>query len=577
MSQNLAPKPSIKILVGYHKPATLIKDDVYVPIQLGRAIESEPAFDGQLSEEDIAWLHENMIGDDTGENISKENRKCSELTGMYWAWKNYDKLGNPDYIGFMHYRRHFVFKDREKDILGADIVLPKLEKLPLTLYEHYRQEHHIEDLDLALEIIKQDFPEYAPYIPKLFTEQKALLCNMFVMKKAIFFEYMEWLFAIIAKVDLQTDYEKYSYYNHRMWGFLSERIFILFIEKKNKEHKSILHVAIQVKDNTDIPREVKPTFQKNNIPVVFSSDDNYAPYLGVAICSLIMNSSLEHNYDIFVLDGGISLPHKKRLKAMEQENISIRFIDIDPYLRGIDKSIFYLCSHPTLATYFRFFIPQIFKSFQKVIYLDCDMVIETDISKLYHIDIGDNLLGAVEDIGIMYINYHNFGIDKYLQNILGLCDGEPYFQAGTLIYNISLMLKENITEKCIITLAKIQKPRMPDQCILNAVCKKKVYFLDWDWNVMWHIPMVDKGFEKKLSIKNYKKYMNSREYPNIIHFSHSIKPWKNPEYEMADRFWKYATEGWREEILLTMQKKSKKNKTLRKKLKFFYVNNIQKK
>ncbi|HBK6302481.1 TPA: DUF4422 domain-containing protein, partial [Campylobacter jejuni] len=101
--------PSIKILVGYHKPAELLKDDILTPIHLGRALATEASKDGNISKDDYKWMCENMIGDDTGDNISYLNRCLNELTGIYWAWKNYDKLGNPDYIGFMHYRRHFIF------------------------------------------------------------------------------------------------------------------------------------------------------------------------------------------------------------------------------------------------------------------------------------------------------------------------------------------------------------------------------------------------------------------------------------------------------------------------------------
>lgn len=62
-------------------------------------------------DERLAWLTSNMIGDDTGDNISHKNSSYNELTAVYWAWKNYDKLGNPDYIGLMHYRRHFIFRE----------------------------------------------------------------------------------------------------------------------------------------------------------------------------------------------------------------------------------------------------------------------------------------------------------------------------------------------------------------------------------------------------------------------------------------------------------------------------------
>ena len=108
-------KPKVKILISYHKPAVLLKDEVLTPIHVGRALATQSSKDGSISEEDYKWMLDNMIGDDTGDNISHLNRTLNELTAIYWAWKNYDKLGNPDYIGFMHYRRLLVFNEYEYD------------------------------------------------------------------------------------------------------------------------------------------------------------------------------------------------------------------------------------------------------------------------------------------------------------------------------------------------------------------------------------------------------------------------------------------------------------------------------
>ena len=100
---------NIKILVCYHKKDFLFKNDILVPIHCGRAVAKQKHKDGQISDDDYNWLNANMLGDDTGENISELNREVNEMTAIYWAWKNYDKLGNPDYIGLCHYRRLFNF------------------------------------------------------------------------------------------------------------------------------------------------------------------------------------------------------------------------------------------------------------------------------------------------------------------------------------------------------------------------------------------------------------------------------------------------------------------------------------
>lgn len=84
------------------------------PIHLGRALSTEATKDGRLKQQDYQWMVRHMIGDDSGENISHLNRYLNEMTAIYWAWKNYEKIGNPDYFGFMHYRRHFIFNDQCK-------------------------------------------------------------------------------------------------------------------------------------------------------------------------------------------------------------------------------------------------------------------------------------------------------------------------------------------------------------------------------------------------------------------------------------------------------------------------------
>ena len=85
----------VKIFIAYHKDAQRIKSDILTPIHVGHAIAPE-IVKNQLQD---------MIGDDTGDNISYKNLNYCELTALYWAWKNCDA----DYIGFMHYRRHLSF------------------------------------------------------------------------------------------------------------------------------------------------------------------------------------------------------------------------------------------------------------------------------------------------------------------------------------------------------------------------------------------------------------------------------------------------------------------------------------
>ena len=158
-------KNILKILIAYHKPSFLLKNDIYLPIHVGRSIAMHNTKDGTISQKDYKWLIKNLIGDNTGNNISNKNREWCELTGIYWAWKNYGKIGNPNYIGFMHYRRFFLFdncknkKNLENYIKNYDFMILEhfpLEKCYKNNYEQYKnaEYHHIKDFEKALEITK---------------------------------------------------------------------------------------------------------------------------------------------------------------------------------------------------------------------------------------------------------------------------------------------------------------------------------------------------------------------------------------------------------------------------------------
>lgn len=286
---------------------------------------------------------------------------------------------------------------------------------------------------------------------------------------------------------------------------------------------------------------LKPAFAKKNIPVVFSSDNGYALYLGVCIKSLIINSSSDYNYDIVILDGGISETVKQNILNMQQKNVSIRFIDIAPYLKDYDLSIFSLRIHFTLATYYRFFLPIIFQQYSKVLYIDCDTVILKDIAKLYQIDVKNNYIGATRDIEIIRTCEHNLPSSDYFYKVLKMKNHKDYFQAGCMICNITKMLEDNFTQKLIDRLKEIKTPRFVDQCVLNSICEGKVKFIPQNWNYTWHIAIMNKIYEPDIPEPYLTQFKSAQSDPYILHFTAiGIKPWLNPALDKAHYFWKYA-------------------------------------
>ena len=178
--------------------------------------------------------------DNTGDNISDKNKNYCELTALYWIWKNSDG----DYIGFEHYRRFFCrttffeahvlsLKAIQKKLEKSDVILPKKFKAYPSVYGHYCNSHYKEDLDICLEIINNDYPEFAEAAKAVMQSKRLSLFNMFIMSKQLVNEYCEWLFDILFKAEKLIDISGRDDYQSRVFGFLSERLFNIWIYKKN--------------------------------------------------------------------------------------------------------------------------------------------------------------------------------------------------------------------------------------------------------------------------------------------------------------------------------------------------------
>lgn len=264
-----------KILVGYHKPYDLLESEIFTPIHGGRAVALVPSKDKTLSDNDLRWMQDRMIGDDTGENISLRNRNYNELSIIYWAWKNYEKLGNPSHFGFMQYRRHLIFNeklfdeyeprndderayakinagyvdDAYKQRFGLkdakvkamtdkyDVIVPK--SCELSYYVESTEADFTEriegtkkkDLRILKNAIAKLHPEYSELLEERLKASDKRCYQTFVMKKDAFFTYCEFLFSTLTEVDKNLDTSNYSINGQRTLGYLGEILFDLYFYK----------------------------------------------------------------------------------------------------------------------------------------------------------------------------------------------------------------------------------------------------------------------------------------------------------------------------------------------------------
>ena len=230
-----------KIYVATHErnDCVLKLKPPYIPIHCGKAIY-----------ENIYNKTEYLpnLGDNTGDNISDKNRYYSELTGMYWIWKNDNSAPN-DIVGLNHYRRYFgsygsntnlMTEDEMKSILfneGYDFIVNGNGTNDIFytfedgkgVYAGFGEIHNIQDLDNAIIEIKRLYPLIANRIEfEIIHGDSMCFCNMMITTKKYFDEYCSFLFPVLQYVESKLSKDDslgYKYSGQRSPGYVAERLF----------------------------------------------------------------------------------------------------------------------------------------------------------------------------------------------------------------------------------------------------------------------------------------------------------------------------------------------------------------
>ncbi len=239
-------KCETQIIIACHKKCRIPHDNVYLPLHVGSA-----------GKESIGFTR-----DDSGDNISEKNPVYSELTGLYWAWKNMDC----EHIGLAHYRRFFTLRSRAyrrgrhpldcvlssrqvKHLLsGYKIILPKKRDYYIeNLYSHYAHTFDGSHLKIAGQVISEICPEYKDAFNIVMGMTSGYMFNMFIMSKPLCDEYCSWLFPILFELEKRIDTSVLTDFEKRFAGRVSERLFNVWLIHHIKKG------IIKSKDIKEIP------------------------------------------------------------------------------------------------------------------------------------------------------------------------------------------------------------------------------------------------------------------------------------------------------------------------------------
>ncbi len=263
------------------------------------------------------------------------------------------------------------------------------------------------------------------------------------------------------------------------------------------------------------PKKEKSKMQE--IPIFFSVDDNYAPYLAAALNSAIKNSSADRHYKAIVLYNDLSLENRDCLGAMATDNFEVEFVQMERSLEEITDKLSNRLRFDcfTLTIYYRLFIPAMFPQYDKGIYIDSDIILNADLAELFDTDIGDKYIGGCTDLSIQ----EHPVLVRYLEEAIGVGRRE-YINSGVLLLNLKKLREVKLDEHFMRLLCKYQFDSVaPDQDYINALCNGNIHYLEKEWNVMPN--------QNQPLLKN----------PKLIHYNLYSKPWCYDGVQYGDMFW----------------------------------------
>lgn len=569
-------KPDIKIFVSHRidQDSETIDNPLYIPVRCGAVYDQR---------ENVQ-----MLGDDTGDNISEKRFTYNELTIMYWAWKNV----KADYYGLCHYRRYLSFSTNqhylknqlqyveadtispksvekfglnEKSIRNliskskADIILPEIFDISeincdpkfthRTRYEiNLGKQFSQDSIDLLLDALDEIYPEYTDVAKQYFDGNKAYFCNCFIMKRDIFHAYCQWLFDILFYLEPKVDFTGLSMKKSRILGFFSEDLLTIYMMKnlRNNHWMKVEQEIVYFKDTAARPL-LKPAFSQHSVNIVLSSDNTYAAYMGVLIQSIIQNSSEKYNYDIIILHTDISEENRILLQSLAGgiNNFSIRFTDIS---NEISDRKFEVWAHYKKYNVYRLVAPDVLANFDKAVYLDSDIVVNKDIADLYNTDVSNYLIAAVPEIRVYsWLDDEDNPMHQYVAEILRLPKGHIYFNSGVLVYNLA-KFRNTCSSDYMLDICAQRRWQYIDQDVLNIVCAEDTLYLPMNWNVMISADNLATEINSPLSM--YQNYCSARKNPYAVHYAGNFLPFRVPTVDMYWYFWKYARNTPYYEILL---------------------------
>ena len=277
-----------------------------------------------------------------------------------------------------------------------------------------------------------------------------------------------------------------------------------------------------------------PPLINMNITICFATNDNYAPHAAALIVSIMVNKRPEDELNFYCFADDLSTEVRQWLCEMEQQwKFTLHFIDID------DSVFQHLPAfNGNRTTYFRLmmarFLPE---TLEKILYLDCDMIVISSLSELFATDIEDKYAAVVVAAASM-------------PHLASLNLPYPYLNAGMVLFNLKQYRQDRMEERAFDFAERHREMLLyPDQDIFNVIFGGNVVFVPAKWNCSQHyritfFPKINQYILRmigwKFSEGFWRELAEAERKPCIVHYTNT-KPWDGGcNSPLAGEYWKYA-------------------------------------
>ncbi|HUB67340.1 MAG TPA: glycosyltransferase family 8 protein [Candidatus Methylacidiphilales bacterium] len=259
------------------------------------------------------------------------------------------------------------------------------------------------------------------------------------------------------------------------------------------------------------------------VRIVCAANASFVAQLCVMLVSLLLHHDKKRGIEIRVLSNGIPDDDRRKIEAALGANSPdfdlncLRWIDVEP---GKFQNI-YVLGHATVDTYLRLLAPaKLDTDWDRVLYLDSDMVILSGLSELYDTPFDGKAVAAARDIGIGYVSAKD-GVFNFSE--LGIPPQTHYFNAGVLLMNLRRWRSENLADRVFDYMNRHKDSAYYwDQGGMNAILYDSWIEVSPVWNQTRDINFQDLWTKLGYSTEEWKQ---ARDHPKIVHFSAFLKPW----------------------------------------------------